>query len=118
MEGRDILARARTGSGKTGAFAIPVIQNILNLKQVSALILRVDGLILQIHSLLVLCFNSDGPTTRNKSSDDGTKQGIVQTNIQKCNGMYIASTCHIKFSREIFFTPGNLYAGAISSPIL
>ncbi|KAG1655032.1 putative ATP-dependent RNA helicase DDX56 [Nymphon striatum] len=30
---RDILARARTGSGKTGAFVIPTIQLILNSKQ-------------------------------------------------------------------------------------
>jgi ATP-dependent helicase YprA (DUF1998 family) len=35
LEGKDVLLRARTGSGKTGAFAIPVIQRILNSKQVS-----------------------------------------------------------------------------------
>ncbi len=29
LEGKDILARARTGSGKTAAFAIPVIQKLL-----------------------------------------------------------------------------------------
>lgn len=29
LEGKDILARARTGSGKTAAFSIPVIQKIL-----------------------------------------------------------------------------------------
>jgi ATP-dependent RNA helicase RhlE len=29
LEGKDIFAQARTGSGKTGAFAIPVIQQIL-----------------------------------------------------------------------------------------
>ncbi|CAG0882865.1 unnamed protein product [Cyprideis torosa] len=29
MEGKDLLARARTGSGKTGAFAIPVLQKLL-----------------------------------------------------------------------------------------
>ncbi|XP_068633682.1 probable ATP-dependent RNA helicase DDX56 [Battus philenor] len=32
LEGKDVLIRARTGSGKTAAFAIPVIQKILNLK--------------------------------------------------------------------------------------
>lgn len=33
LEGKDLLARARTGSGKTAAYAIPVIQRILNSKQ-------------------------------------------------------------------------------------
>jgi superfamily II DNA/RNA helicase len=39
MEGKDVLMRARTGSGKTGAFAIPVIQRILNSKEVSKCIM-------------------------------------------------------------------------------
>ncbi|XP_053978032.1 probable ATP-dependent RNA helicase DDX56 [Hylaeus volcanicus] len=33
MEGKDILIRARTGSGKTAAFAIPLIQKILSNKR-------------------------------------------------------------------------------------
>lgn len=45
LEGKDVLVRARTGSGKTAAFAIPLIQKILNSKMnateqlISALIL-------------------------------------------------------------------------------
>lgn len=33
LEGKDLLVRARTGSGKTAAFAIPLIQKTLNWKQ-------------------------------------------------------------------------------------
>lgn len=35
LEGKDVLMRARTGSGKTAAFTVPVIQKILNLKNIS-----------------------------------------------------------------------------------
>jgi ATP-dependent RNA helicase DDX56/DBP9 len=35
LEGRDILARARTGSGKTVAYCVPVVQKILSAKNVS-----------------------------------------------------------------------------------
>lgn len=33
IEGKDILAKGRTGSGKTGAFLIPVINRILEIKR-------------------------------------------------------------------------------------
>ncbi|KAG8854584.1 ATP-dependent DNA/RNA helicase [Tulasnella sp. 330] len=36
LEGRDILARARTGSGKTAAYCIPVLQKILTSKASSS----------------------------------------------------------------------------------
>ena len=32
LENRDILARARTGSGKTAAYCVPLVQKILNAK--------------------------------------------------------------------------------------
>ncbi|XP_064631463.1 probable ATP-dependent RNA helicase DDX56 isoform X2 [Lineus longissimus] len=35
MEGKDVLARARTGSGKTAAYGIPLIQKILEAKRVA-----------------------------------------------------------------------------------
>ena len=36
LDGKDVLAKGRTGSGKTGAFAIPVIQKILDSKKTSS----------------------------------------------------------------------------------
>ncbi|KAH8103835.1 DEAD-domain-containing protein [Cristinia sonorae] len=36
LENKDILARARTGSGKTAAYCIPLVQKVLNAKSVSA----------------------------------------------------------------------------------
>lgn len=34
LESRDILARARTGSGKTAAYCVPIVQKILSAKSV------------------------------------------------------------------------------------
>ena len=36
LQGRDILAKARTGSGKTGAYAIPLLHKILTMKKQQA----------------------------------------------------------------------------------
>ena len=36
LEGKDVLAKGRTGSGKTGAFAIPVIQKVLDAKKLAS----------------------------------------------------------------------------------
>ena len=35
LNGRDILARAKTGSGKTAAYLLPILHSILKRKQVS-----------------------------------------------------------------------------------
>lgn len=34
LEGKDVLAKAKTGSGKTAAYLLPVLQSILKRKQV------------------------------------------------------------------------------------
>lgn len=59
IEGKDVLIRARTGSGKTAAFAIPLIQKILTKKQIQTK-QEIKGLIVtpskelskQIHDVL------------------------------------------------------------------
>lgn len=35
LEGRDLLVRARTGSGKTGAYGLPLLQHLLRAREVS-----------------------------------------------------------------------------------
>ncbi|XP_020291525.1 probable ATP-dependent RNA helicase DDX56 [Pseudomyrmex gracilis] len=60
LEGKDVLIRARTGSGKTAAFAIPLIQKILTNKRMQ-IKQEVKGLIVaptkelckQIHDVIV-----------------------------------------------------------------
>ena len=40
LEGKDVIALAETGSGKTGAFALPVLQSLLdNPQRIFALVL-------------------------------------------------------------------------------
>lgn len=60
MEGKDILIRARTGSGKTAAFTIPLIQKILSNKRMQTK-QEIKGLIVapskelckQIHDVII-----------------------------------------------------------------
>ena len=40
LEGKDVLAKATTGSGKTAAYLLPVLQSILKRKQVCTSISR------------------------------------------------------------------------------
>jgi len=49
LDGKDLLARGRTGSGKTGAFAIPLLQRILDIKN------KKDGTLSQCVRGVVLC---------------------------------------------------------------
>ena len=50
LENRDILAKARTGSGKTAAYCIPLVQKVLHTKLVSPV--RVDHLLYRLHPIV------------------------------------------------------------------
>ena len=53
LECRDILARARTGSGKTAAYCLPVVQKIISAKSVgmSSVATKHDELIVRLPAL-------------------------------------------------------------------
>jgi ATP-dependent RNA helicase DDX56/DBP9 len=46
LEGRDILAKARTGSGKTGAYIIPLLHKILSMKRLKSVTQSTSALVL------------------------------------------------------------------------
>ena len=67
LTGRDILARAKNGTGKTGAYAIPILERVDTSKDelqgmfVSLLYFHNQGALLQIVlSLFLRCSNSLG----------------------------------------------------------
>ena len=71
LEGKDVLAKGRTGSGKTGAFVIPLVQKILEGKKTNAeqsvkalLLAPTRELAAQIHQAVVDLTRSCGRVVR------------------------------------------------------
>lgn len=46
VEGRDVLARAKTGSGKTGAYVWGILQGILRAKEVCEFLFKLSFVVL------------------------------------------------------------------------
>jgi ATP-dependent RNA helicase DDX56/DBP9 len=55
LENRDILARARTGSGKTAAYCIPLVQKILSAKTVGMFYFVLHGISIKKTSPVAGC---------------------------------------------------------------
>jgi ATP-dependent RNA helicase DDX56/DBP9 len=51
LEGRDILARSGTGTGKTAAYLLPILHNTLQRKQTSLILVPTKELALQVRSI-------------------------------------------------------------------
>ena len=52
LEGKDVIALAETGSGKTGAFALPVLQTLLdNPQRLYALVLTPTRLVFPMNKM-------------------------------------------------------------------
>jgi len=83
LEGRDVLARGRTGSGKTGAFTLPAIQKVLNLKSSSGatgvqavrvlIMAPTRELVKQIQQVVLELTSSCGRVVRSVDVSDRTK---------------------------------------------
>ena len=76
LEGKDLLARGRTGSGKTGAFAIPVINKILE-------VIIENYIIRQLISINCFSGQENCQGTMHQSCDVGPEQRIGSTDSAK-----------------------------------
>jgi ATP-dependent RNA helicase DDX56/DBP9 len=59
LEGRDILARSGTGTGKTAAYLLPILHNTLQRKQTSLILVPTKELALQVCSIIYDITGSD-----------------------------------------------------------
>ena len=92
LEGKDLLGTAQTGTGKTAAFAIPILQNLtqknIRNNQIKALILTpTRELAIQIEE----SFNAYGRhlKMRNLVVFGGVKQGAQEAALKKGFGFFV-----------------------------
>jgi DEAD/DEAH box helicase len=87
LESRDILARARTGSGKTAAYCVPVVQKILSTKNVGTSRLLAVHKLYWISSYPVPWCQRPGPSG-NSCIDSRTHSGTVRASISLLTTSY------------------------------
>lgn len=64
LENKDILARARTGSGKTAAYCVPLIQKILNAKQAVGALLHIPYILWRLMAIVLFPWKSVGDSLK------------------------------------------------------
>jgi len=104
LEGKDILARGRTGSGKTGVFAVPLIQRILNIKN------KNDGGLSQCVRGVVLCPSRElsKQTTKNINELASNCVGIIRVVDVGANDVEAVKPLLRDLPDIIVATPGRL----------
>lgn len=98
LDGRDILAKARTGSGKTAAYCVPLVQKILTAKAVSA--------------TLILLNISTKPSTQSTSNEDNFVRALILVPTRELSEQVARHLRQLLVYCEKEITVANLASGA------
>lgn len=111
LEGKDVLIRARTGSGKTAAFAIPIIQNVLSRKgenaarETSVLVMAPSqDLCHQITKVFSELISSCGPLVRVVDLSTKEDRSTHRHLLAECPDIVVSTPAKLR----IAFTEGTL----------
>lgn len=105
LEGKDVLAIAPTGTGKTAAYALPMLQHLLSTRRHYDILVMVPTreLVLQTAGVFRICLGLDPKNTRQKTGTPG-----IITLYGGGDRAQQAETLDHKGPRVIIATPGRL----------